>query len=987
MAKRRTPAKKIHPAKNAVLGWQLLLEGYPWFSRKRGFPLPAYSEYMPPPRLGRRPYGASDPEIFPLEDPYGWNISEAEEEWELRPGLSQFAEHILSALIKLGRGEPAYAIGGHGGCNLKENPYWPRELAEHAGRIPQERFVVLLPLALSRTQDDLGRIRWTLFGGSEQGPERAFWKSYAFGRDAESAPADVADFFLRLLAEVYEERAASPRDLLALGFRFLPTDSYEPFSYWKPDRLPEGIKSFLVSDPADWEKVRYLFTFRPFTDLPAAVRRRYLAGQLHLIPFPGSLVFWGMPSYRSLATQFPMAMQIPLLHLIPRSGGPDGIRVPQSGWLHEPHPGSEAVVVQKELLAPGYQRTHRWNRMHRYENELALNRRADHMAHVLFDTSLAALGLYDKPMARNCQMWTGDFDLLLDGPHADRPALRRAEAAVVEGGLFGYRFQFPAMRTGRHEVYWHRPLVAYLSRREKKIRVLPDSPLGYLTAYPATAPVLDRPLELRPRLLRRELFLDAVREFGKGDYYTRQTAHNLLSLLDAGELLGRGPLPQSFARHLALLAKDESFETWLDSLPKRSRSPAAGRRMRASLAARISTSPETLPDPITFEATASRGFEEAYWNDIAWLSGGRYQTTDNADIVLDRVTQSHLTHHHRDLEKLGDDLLQRHRAAIAAAGMEGRALCGELSFRWETDFDFPEFGGWCVDNEGHAAERNLLVVIPGSDRNEAVVLADHYDTAYMDDVFDTAHGGSGARLASAGADDNHSATAVLLEAAPVYLRLAKDGLLARDVWLLHLTGEEFPADCLGARSFCRALIERSLQLKLADGKKTDLSAVRVRGIVVMDMIAHNRENARNIFQIAPGRGYESLLIAREANAANRLWNEHAHEWNRRADRIGTGRGTRTRDGRTIPPVARHPSLLGEVRTVDHPLSSLYNTDGQVFSDCGIPVTLLMEDYDIDRSGYHDSRDTMKNIDLDYGSAVAAIAIETVARLAGVRGLT
>ena len=41
----------------------------------------------------------------------------------------------------------------------------------------------------------------------------------------------------------------------------------------------------------------------------------------------------------------------------------------------------------------------------------------------------------------------------------------------------------------------------------------------------------------------------------------------------------------------------------------------------------------------------------------------------------------------------------------------------------------------------------------------------------------------------------------------------------------------------------------------------------------------------------------------------------------------------------------------------------------------------MENYDITRSGYHDSHDTMENIDLDYGAAVASIAIESVARAA------
>jgi hypothetical protein len=57
----------------------------------------------------------------------------------------------------------------------------------------------------------------------------------------------------------------------------------------------------------------------------------------------------------------------------------------------------------------------------------------------------------------------------------------------------------------------------------------------------------------------------------------------------------------------------------------------------------------------------------------------------------------------------------------------------------------------------------------------------------------------------------------------------------------------------------------------------------------------------------------------------------------------------------------------------------------IFSDTGIPVILFMENYDIDRSGYHDTHDTMENIDLDYGAAVSAIAIESVARIATEKG--
>lgn len=149
----------------------------------------------------------------------------------------------------------------------------------------------------------------------------------------------------------------------------------------------------------------------------------------------------------------------------------------------------------------------------------------------------------------------------------------------------------------------------------------------------------------------------------------------------------------------------------------------------------------------------------------------------------------------------------------------------------------------------------------------------------------------------------------------------------------------------------------------------------------MDMIAHNRDNGQDIFQISPGKSSESLRMAYHAHVANMIWNEKTREWNRRPDRLGSGRGVRSSDAVTIPKIAQHPRLNGQVRTYDDPQSSLYNTDCQILSDVGIPVVLFMENYDIDRSGYHDTKDTMANIDLDYGAGVSAIAIETVARVA------
>jgi hypothetical protein len=384
---------------------------------------------------------------------------------------------------------------------------------------------------------------------------------------------------------------------------------------------------------------------------------------------------------------------------------------------------------------------------------------------------------------------------------------------------------------------------------------------------------------------------------------------------------------------------------------------------------------------LTFWRTARRPFEVAYWKTIAALAEGEFRNKDNADCVLDKVTQACLGHHHRDLEALGDYLLRYYTRVIRQAGLGHEAWAGEHAFVWRTDFDFSWWGGWLNNQSGHAYERNLVVRIPGADPTRAVIMADHYDTAYMYDWFDPKGGGKGARLAAAGADDNHSATAALMLAAPVFLELSKAGRLGCDIWLVHLTGEEFPADCLGARHLCQDLVEGTLRVRLAGGETRDLSAVRVEGVYVSDMIAHNNDHDRDVFQISPGQGREALALARVAHEANATWNEWARVGNRRPPRKGAGPGRRSKDAQQVPDLARYPLLHGEVRLPWAPHSTLYNTDGQIFSDAGVPAVLFMENYDINRSGYHDSQDTLANIDLDYGAALAAIVIETVARAA------
>ncbi len=170
-------------------------------------------------------------------------------------------------------------------------------------------------------------------------------------------------------------------------------------------------------------------------------------------------------------------------------------------------------------------------------------------------------------------------------------------------------------------------------------------------------------------------------------------------------------------------------------------------------------------------------------------------------------------------------------------------------------------------------------------------------------------------------------------------------------------------------------------MRLPDGSWKDLSDVKVKGVYVMDMIGHNRDNDNNIFQISPGKSAASIQCAYQAHIANMIWNKTTHDWNKQPERLHLGKGVRISGDKEIPDPAKFLALEGEVRTQFNPHSSIFNTDGQIFSDVGLPVVLFMENYDINRTGYHDTHDTMENIDLDYGSAFASIAIETVARMA------
>ena len=114
-----------------------------------------------------------------------------------------------------------------------------------------------------------------------------------------------------------------------------------------------------------------------------------------------------------------------------------------------------------------------------------------------------------------------------------------------------------------------------------------------------------------------------------------------------------------------------------------------------------------------------------------------------------------------------------------------------------------------------------MVVIPGRDRSRAVIMADHYDTAYMEDVYDKAKAAAGPGWPPPAPTTTTRPPPRLMLAAPIFLEMSRqpDGWRC-DVWLVHLTGEEFPADCMGARHLAQSLVEGTLQLRVAGRRRS-----------------------------------------------------------------------------------------------------------------------------------------------------------------------
>lgn len=223
-------------------------------------------------------------------------------------------------------------------------------------------------------------------------------------------------------------------------------------------------------------------------------------------------------------------------------------------------------------------------------------------------------------------------------------------------------------------------------------------------------------------------------------------------------------------------------------------------------------------------------------------------------------------------------------------------------------------------------QANLIAVIPGKNRRlPPIVFADHIDTAFAEDHFSKTR----ERISNPGADDNATATASLLRAATEL----KGKKPKRDIWLVHLTGEEYPADDLGVRHFLKELMKQ----------KKDIA-----GMILIDMIGI-RVTKDPLFQINPGASAESMELANIAL-------------------------TLSKSGKSV--------FKAVLRDRFDEQSYLYNTDGYILDSFGFPIVFFNEHLNrnnmtlINRH-YHKTTDTSAHLDFEYASHISKIAIQTL----------
>ena len=107
---------------------------------------------------------------------------------------------------------------------------------------------------------------------------------------------------------------------------------------------------------------------------------------------------------------------------------------------------NENPDILEELLLNTYVRTSRWDKANKTDDPLIDGKEIDPVARTLFNTTLQALDLYNKPMARNVQLLNEHIQLLLDGPRAGKKEIEHAARLCWQEGFSVTAFIFHPCR-------------------------------------------------------------------------------------------------------------------------------------------------------------------------------------------------------------------------------------------------------------------------------------------------------------------------------------------------------------------------------------------------------------------------------------------------------------------------------------------------------------------------------------------------------------
>ena len=276
--------------------------------------------------------------------------------------------------------------------------------------------------------------------------------------------------------------------------------------------------------------------------------------------------------------------------------------------------------------------------------------RRDQVTRVLFSTEPDDLELYNKPMARNVQIWTQATTASSSTARSHKAGPHRPRREAARRG----RVVRLPLRLPRHARRPARGLLAPPRLRRSpgadganlgtNSVLLMNAPTGYLTAYPADKPdpaearrtlaALPRPARIRrrdravpPRVPPAPLAHD-----GQGPVAAR-----------VGRPARRHAAARTWRGACSPCRTARRSTPGSPRCPARRSDPVAGRGAgRPPPRPASATRGAAREEGSTFARTATREFEEAYWRTIADLAHGQFRTKCSADCVRDDPTRSAL---------------------------------------------------------------------------------------------------------------------------------------------------------------------------------------------------------------------------------------------------------------------------------------------------------------------------------------------------------